>query len=171
MNRQIITVVILTTVTVFGIACFNSCCIGLGCTGGYSFNDTALFTAPKSNVQIVVSSIGYVPNGADLGSGKAYVKFFATDNRFDTIFMKTSPENIDTIFHSGKPVPFSCSQMEQGKFYEFLKSIGLTRLDSNEISELRDAMTFINYGHKAGFVQGQTKYIVVGKHTKHISDD
>ncbi len=82
------------------------------------------------------------------------------------MFLKTSPENIDTIIYKGQTTPFSCSQMEKEKFYDYLVSVGYKELNKNEITELRDAMTFINYGHKAGFYEGQTKYIIVGEHKR-----
>ena len=145
---------------------FNPPCFGLGCTGDYLFRDTAIFTAPKSKLEIFITSSGFVPDGADLGAGKGYVKMYSTDIKTDTMFLKTSPENIDTIIYKGKTTPFNCSQMGKEKFYDFLVSAGYKQLDKNEISELRDAMTFINYGHKAGFCEGQTKYILVGEHTR-----
>jgi hypothetical protein len=51
--------------------------------------------------------------------------------------------------------------MQKEKLYDYLVSVGFKELDKNEIAELRDAMTLINYGHKAGFRHGQTKYIIV----------
>jgi hypothetical protein len=134
-----------------------------GYTGDYYFKDTATFIAPKSKLKIDITSSGYVPNGADLGNGKGFVKLSLIGTKSDTMFLKTSPENIDTIIYKHKTIPFSCSQMEKGKFYQYLDSIGFKHLDKNEISELRDAMTLINYGHKAGFIKGQTKFIEVGE--------
>jgi hypothetical protein len=145
---------------------YNPPCFGLGCTGDYSFQDTATFTAPKSKLEIVITTSGFVPDGADLGDGKGFVKMYSTNIKTDTMFLKTSPENIDTIIYKGQTTPFSCSQMEKEKFYDYLVSVGYKELNKNEITELRDAMTFINYGHKAGFYEGQTKYIIVGEHKR-----
>lgn len=150
---------------------FNPPCFGLGCTGGYFFQDTATFTAPKSKLEIIITSSGFVPDGADLGEGKSFVKMYSTDINTDTMYLKTSPENIDTIIYKGKTTPFSCSQMEKEKFYDFLVSVGYKHIDRNEISELRDAMTLINYGHKVGFCEGQTKFITVGEQKKHSRYD
>lgn len=173
MKKIIITTGIILLATILLLIIYIICnppCFGLGCTGDYSFQDTATFTAPKSKLEIIITSSGFVPDGADLGDGKGYVKMYSTDLRTDTMFLKTSPENIDTIIYKGKTAPFSCSQMEKEKFYDFLISVGYKQLDKNEISELRDTMTFINYGHKAGFCEGQTKYILVGEHKRHYSN-
>lgn len=140
-------------------------CIGLACAGSYSFQDTAYFTAPISNLEIEVISSGSVPEGHDLGYGNATVKMYRIDTTSDTMYLKTSPENIDSISYKGQTIAFSCSQMEKHLFYDYLVSVGFVQIDENEISELRDAMTFINYGHKIGFIKGQTKYILVGKQT------
>lgn len=172
-KKIIITSAIIISVTIVAFVSyfiFNPPCLGLGCTGDYSFQDTATFTAPKSELEIVITSSGFVPDGADLGDGKGSVKMYSTNTKADTMYLKTSPENIDTIIYKGKTTPFSCSQMEKEKFYDFLVSVGYKQLDKNEISELRDAMTFINYGHKAGFYEGQTKYILVGDHKQHGSN-
>ena len=169
MKKIIITTDLILSVTIVAFLVYfiyNPPCFFLSCTGDYSFQDTATFTASKSKLEIIITSSGFVPDGADLGDGKGYVKMYSTDIKTDTMFLKTSPENIDTIIYKGKTTPFSCSQMEKEKFYDFLVSVGYKQLDKNEISELRDAMTFINYGHKAGFYEGQTKYVLVGEHKK-----
>jgi len=159
-----------TIVSFIVYTCFNPPCMGLGCTGDYSFQDTGTFTAPKSKIEIVITSSGFVPDGADLGDGKSFVKLYSIETSMDTMFLKTSPGNIDTITYKGKKIPFSCSQMEKDKFYDYLVSVGYKQLDKNEIAELRDAMTFINYGPKVGFYAGQTKHIVMGKHMGHTND-
>lgn len=172
MKKIIITtgLILIATVVPFIIYFnYNPPCFGLGCTGDYSFQDTATFTAPKSELEIVIISSGFVPDGADLGDGKGFVKMYSTNTKTDTMYLKTSPENIDTIIYKGETTPFSCSQMEKEKFYDFLVSVGYKKLDKNEITELRDAMTFINYGHKAGFCEGQTKYILVGEQKRHYN--
>src|SRR5258705_1233338 len=145
------------TVTVF-LSLFIFSCGGFELGGGeYSFSDTATFYAPKSNIKIVVFSKGYVPKGADLGDGRGLVELTFTNHYSDTLRLLTSPENIDTIIYKDKTIPFYCNQMDKTTLFNFLDSAGFKHLDTNEISELRDAMTFINYGHKAGFAEGQTK--------------
>lgn len=84
------------------------------------------------------------------------------------MYLKTYDENIDTIIYKGKITSFICNQMRKDNFYNYLDSVGFKKLDENEIIELRDAMTSINYGHKAGFCKGQTRYIIVGEHIRHI---
>lgn len=146
-------------------------CVGIQLGGGeYSFSDTATFYAPKSKIKIVVFSMGHVPEGADLGDGRGLVELTFSEQYSDTLWLSTSPENIDTITYKHQKTPFSCDQMNKITFYNFLDSAGFKHLDKNEISELRDAMTFINYGHKVGFVQGQTKYIQVIELKKHYFD-
>lgn len=170
MNKKLITtgLIIIITIGAF-IAYFylNPPCFGLGCTGGYSFQDTATYTAPKSKLEVIISTSGFVPKGADLGDGKGFVKMYSTDTKKDTLFLITSPENIDTIIYKGETIPFSCSQMEKDKFYNYLVSVGYKHIDLNEMAELRDAITLINYGHKAGFCKGQTKFIIVGEQKRH----
>jgi len=133
------------------------------------FQDTATYTAPKSRLEIKIVSLGFVPDGEDLGNEAGFVKMYSTDIEAATMFLKTTPENIDTIIYKGKTTAFSCSQIEKEKFYEYLVSVGYKELDKNEITELRDAMTLINYGHKAGFCEGQTKYILVGEQASGVA--
>jgi hypothetical protein len=146
-------------------------CGGFELGGGeYSFSDTATFYAPKSKVKIVVFSRGQVPKGADLGDGRGLVELTFAERYNDTLSLLTSPENIDTIVYKDKKIPFYCDQMNKIALYNFLDSVGFEHLDKNEISELRDAMTFVNYGHKAGFADGQTKYIQIKELKKHSFD-
>ena len=79
----------------------------------------------------------------------------------------TTPVNIDTIFYKGNGIPFHGDQVPKPSLYQFPDSAGFKNLDANEISELTDAITLINYGHKAGFAEGQTKYIQNKELKKH----
>lgn len=165
-----ITILAVAVTLVFLTRPASSPCFGLGCTGGYAFQDTALFTAPNSKLAIYITTSGFVPQGHDLGTGTALVKMYATDTVTDTMFLRTSPENIDSILYKGKTIPFNCSQMEATNLYYHLDTIGYKNLDLNEIVELRDAMTLINYGPKAGYLEGQTKYIIVGEHVQSVGE-
>ncbi len=111
----------------------------------------------------MVHATGYVDKDSDLGNGKATVKLFSLTNKLEPVYLKTSPESIDFITYKSKKISFECSQMEKQKLFDYLISIGFQNINKNEINELRDAMTFINYGPKAILLQGQTKYIVVTK--------
>ncbi len=122
---------------------------------------TKIYFAPKSKVKIKVISKNYVPEDSDLGNGSAFVKLFATDNKTDTVFLKTSPENIDFINYKNHTIKFDCNQMQKENLYNYLISAGFQNLNRNEIIEIRDAMTLINYGSKAIFLKGQTKFIIV----------
>ena len=51
--------------------------------------------------------------------------------------------------------------MQPNNLFDFLKEKGFKNLDENEIAELRNAMTLINYGPKVTFLLGQTKFIDV----------
>jgi hypothetical protein len=147
-------------------------CGGIGLdTGEYSFSDTATFYAPKSKIKLTVFSTGHVIKDADLGRGKGSAELVFAEKYTDTLKLITSPENIDTIIYKGRILPFHCDQVNKIKLYNFLDSAGFKYLDRNEISELRDAMTFINYGHKAGFYYGQTKYIQINELKRHTSFD
>lgn len=121
------------------------------------------YYAPKSNLKIIVHSKNYVDETSDLGNGNAFVKLFKLNQDCDTVFLKTSPENIDFITYKNKKIKFECSQMQLHNLFDFLKENGFKNLDKNEIAELRDAMTFINYGPKATYLEGQTKYIIFVK--------
>lgn len=109
----------------------------------------------------MVHATGFVDEDSDLGNGQATVKLFSLANKLESVYLKTSPESIDFITYKSKKISFECSQMEKQKLFDYLISIGFKNINSNEISELRDAMTFINYGAKATLLKGQTKYIVV----------
>lgn len=122
-----------------------------------------IYFAPKSKIKIVVHSKSQVESNSDLGYGSATVKLFVENTKRDTIYLKTTPENIDSITYKNKKIKFECSQMHKNKLYDYLCMIGFKNLNSNEIAELRDAMTLINYGPKATFLKGQTKFIVVEK--------
>lgn len=124
---------------------------------------TKIYCAPKSKIKIIVNSKSYVYENSDLGNGNAFVKLFLTNLKSDTVFLKTTPENINFITFRNNKIPFECGQMEKHKLYDYLISIGFKNLNKNEISELRDAMTLINYGPKATFLEGQTKFIIVEK--------
>ena len=124
---------------------------------------TKTYYAPKSNLKIIVHSKNYVDEASDLGNGNAFVKLFQVNSKHDTVFLKTSPENIDFITYQNKKIEFECSQLQPNNLSDFLKKIGFKNLDKNEIAELRDAMTYINYGPKATFLAGQTKFILVVK--------
>lgn len=174
MKKKFITtgLIIIATIGAFIVYFyFNPHCFGLGCTGGYSFQDTATYIAPKSKLEIIISAAGFVPEGADYGNGKSFVKMYSTDMKTDTMILITSPENIDTITYKGKTIPFSCRQIEKSKLYDYMISVGYKQIDLNEITELRDAITLINYGHKTGFYAGQTKHIIVGNHKRHTTHD
>ena len=126
------------------------------------YNETSkIYFAPKSQIKIIVNSKSYVDANSDLGNGTAFVKLFSTNIKSDTVYLKTSPENIDYITFHQKKIPFECPQMERNKLYKYLLSIGFKNLNQSEISELRDAMTFINYGPKATILKGQTKFVEV----------
>ncbi len=122
-----------------------------------------MYFAPKSHIKIQVISKSYVENHSDLGNGNAIVKLYSTNKKSDTLLLKTSPENIDFIEFRNQKIKFECSQMEKYRLYDFLVSVGFQNLNQNEISELRDAMTLINYGSKATFLKGQTKFVEVEK--------
>ncbi len=122
-----------------------------------------VYFAPKSGIKIEINSKSYVDENSDLGNGNAFVKLYNTNQKIDTVFLKTSPENIDFITYKSRKIKFVCSQLEQNKLYDYLISIGFKNLNKNEIAELRDAMTLINYGPKATFLEGQTKFITVEK--------
>jgi hypothetical protein len=124
---------------------------------------TKTYFAPKSKIKIIVNSKSYVNENSDLGNGNAFVKLFSTDIKKDTVYLKTTTENIDFISYKNKKIKFECSQMDKHKLFDYLISISFSNLDKNEIAELRDAMTFINYGPKATFLKGQTKFIEVLK--------
>jgi hypothetical protein len=165
MQSRIIIIVIIF------LSLFIPSCGGFEFGGGeYSFSDTATFYAPKSKVKIVVFSKGHVPNGEDLGDGRGLAELTFTEHYNDTLRLSTSPENIDIIVYKDKRISFHCDQMNKIALYNFLDSAGYKHLDKNEISELRDAMTFINYGHKVGFADGQTKYIQIKELKKHSFD-
>ncbi len=125
------------------------------------FSTQKTFTAPKSKIKIEVKTSGYFIDNNDFGSGTSNVKLFGYPSKTDTLQLRTSPENIDSIIHKNTKIVFNCGSMQKNELYKYLISIGYKNLDKNEISELRDAMTFINYGPKAGFVKGQTKFIEV----------
>jgi hypothetical protein len=165
LNRILIPIILFVTILHFG-------CVGFELGGaGYSFVDTATFYAPQSNIKAVVISKGHVAKGADLGDGKGIVELTFGKQSTDTLKFLTSPENIDTIIYKGNKIPFRCDQLNKITLYNFLDSIGLKNLNKDEISELRDAVTFINYGHKAGFVEGQTKHIQILELKKNSFDD
>lgn len=124
---------------------------------------TKIYFAPKSNIKIIIHSKSQVDENKDLGNGKAFVKLFIVNQKYDMVFLETSPENIDFITYKNKKINFECSQMQKNKLFDFLKANNFKNLDKNEISELRDAMTLINYGSKATYLKGQTKFIVVEK--------
>ncbi len=128
------------------------------------YNDiTKIYFAPKSKIRIIVHSKNCVGENSDLGNGKAFVKLYQENSINDTVFLNTSSENIDFITFQKNKIPFECSQMQKNKLYDYLNAIGFENLDKNEIAELRDAMTLINYGLKATFLEGQTKFITVEK--------
>jgi hypothetical protein len=58
---------------------------------------------------------------------------YSTNSKTDTMFLKTSPENIDTIIYKGKKTPFSCSQMEKEKLYDYLVSVGYKDLEKTKL--------------------------------------
>ena len=119
------------------------------------------YYAPKSDLKIIVHSKNYVDEASDLGNGNAFVKLFKLNQKCDTVFLITSPENIDFITFRKKKIKFECSQMQPNNLFDFLKEKGFKNLDENEIAELRNAMTLINYGPKVTFLVGQTKFIDV----------
>jgi hypothetical protein len=122
-----------------------------------------IYFASKSKIKILVHSKSYVDENSDLGYGNATVKLFVVNQKKDTVYLKTSQENIDFIKYKNKKIKFECSQMQKNKLYDYLIMIGFKNVNRNEIAELRDAMTLINYGPKATFLKGQTKFIVVKK--------
>jgi hypothetical protein len=127
----------------------------------FYYEITKTYFAPKSKIKVLVHSKNYVDENSDLGNGNAFVKLFSTNIKSDTVFLKTSSENIDFITFRKNKIPFKCSQMEKHKLLDYLISIDFHNLNTNEISELRDVMTLINYGPKATFLKGQTKFIEV----------
>jgi hypothetical protein len=122
---------------------------------------TKIYYAPKSKIKIIINSKNYVVQNQDLGTGTAFVKLYVLNAKTDTVYLKTSPENIDFITFKNKKIPFDCGQMEKHKLFDYLTSINFKNLNKNEINELRNAMTFINYGLKATLLKGQTKFIKV----------
>ena len=163
--------------TVISLLLFNtillsSCDFSFGInSGNYTFNDTAIYTATNSGIQAEIISQGSVKDGSDLGDGFGRVKLYLLDQKEDTFFLKTSPENIDSITYRNLAISFSSSHMEKDKLYDYLDSMGIKNLNRNEISELQDAITLINYGHKAVFLKGQTKFIMVDTVKRHSSSD
>ncbi|WP_339837944.1 hypothetical protein [uncultured Maribacter sp.] len=139
----------------------GSFCIGLGCTGDYHFNDTAIYYAPKSDFKIIIQTSGFVPDGHDLGDGKANIKMFRTKSKLDTIRLKTSTTEGNSITWNQHTEPIQFSKNHPDKLYDFLDSVGINNIDSNEIAELTEAMVNVNFGHKSAFCEGQTKYIEV----------
>jgi hypothetical protein len=119
------------------------------------------YYAPKSKIKIIVNSKNYADQNQDLGNGTAFVKLFVVNAKNDTVYLKTSPENIDFITYKNKRNPFDCSQLENHKLHDYLILIGFKKLNKNEIAELRNAMTLINYGPKATLLKDQTKFIEV----------
>jgi hypothetical protein len=79
MKKLIITTCLIIIAVIGGGVIYfyiNPPCFGLGCTGDYSFQDTAYYIAPNSNLEIMIATSGFVPNGADLGDGKSSVKMY-----------------------------------------------------------------------------------------------
>jgi hypothetical protein len=123
------------------------------------FNVTKKYVAPKSKIKIIVNAVGFVAENLDLGYGSASVKLFHFYNKSDTVYLLTSPENIDYISYKNIKKAFNCNPIEKEKLYDYLVENNFKNLDKNEISELRDAMTYINYGAKTTYSKGQTKFI------------
>lgn len=125
------------------------------------YESSKIYYAPKSNIKIEVYSKSHVNQDFDLGYGNASIKLYRFNQKSDTVFLKTTPENIDFITFRNNKIKFECSQMQPHNLFDFLKENGFKNLDKNEIAELRDAMTLINYGPKATLLKGQTKFIKV----------
>ena len=136
-------------------------CFGLGCTGGYHFNDTAIYYAPKSDFKVIIHTSGFVPDGHDMGEGKGNVKLFRTESEMDTIRITTSTNEGNSITWNSQTDSIEFSWTDPDRLYTYLDSVGLENLDKNEIAELTEAIVNVNYGHKSGFCKGQTKYIEV----------
>ncbi|MBX7182408.1 MAG: hypothetical protein K1X82_09870 [Bacteroidia bacterium] len=158
------------------MACFlfyflkNPPCFGLGCTGNYSFSDTAYFTAPKSKIQAQVFSSGFVPEDADLGSGNAKAVLRSLHQHADSFLVFTQQNGIDSVWHHGKSFHPTSFKENHLHLIQIIKSLGWENPDSNELKELEHAITSINYGHKAGYCKGQTQFILVGEHYRHVQN-
>ncbi|GHC50770.1 hypothetical protein [Ulvibacter litoralis] len=133
----------------------------IGCSEGYHYTADVTFYAPKSKVEVRIVSEGFVPQGDDFGTGAGKAMLTFKEHYTDTLYLQTSPENIDTISYQHKKIPFKCTQMNKEAFFNFLDSVGYKGLDRNEIMELRDAITLINYGPKASVTENQTQYIKI----------
>lgn len=129
----------------------------------HTFQSTAVYTAPKSQLELRIASSGFVLKGDDLGEGTAFVKVYGTTKIADTLYLRTSPETIDSLRYKEASSSFTWSREDTSQFYSFLIALGYQGIDKNEVYELLEAMTVINYGPKAQFMEGQTEYIVVSE--------
>lgn len=124
MNKVFKTAILVLTpvILVFSLLFFSGVlCFGLGCTNAYHFKETAIYYAPKSDLKTIIQTSGNVPKGHDLGIGKADVVMFRTKSKMDTIHLKisTNEGNSITFRTETKPIKLFNLNLVNFIYYKF----------------------------------------------------
>jgi hypothetical protein len=128
----------------------------------YRFEDSASFLLPKSNLEAIVTSQGFVNCGSDTGQGTANITLCST---------KDNNTCLKLLINESRIISFEMNNISTTVSKDkFLRTIlfecGFNNLVEAEISEFETAIFGITMGHKVGFLPGQTHYIEMNEYRK-----